>query len=137
MTPKRGTHKMIRIDGFYLYSVGFSIHPLTTVAPGDTFQDSVTALYIGKGVLEQLFTQSVFTLKVSRAAADELYVVLAKLTENLERTEALNHYEAYQVTSLATKFEHILAAEFGLMDVYLVSKKRGYDTSDLILNGVG
>jgi len=62
--------------------------------------------------------------------------VLAGLTANLERQEALNHYEAYQITSNATTFEHVLAAEFGLMDVYMVSKKRGYDTSDLIMNGI-
>jgi hypothetical protein len=127
---------MIRVDGFYLYSVGYSIHPLTMVNPGETFQDSLTTLFVGLGVLEQLFSQSVYTLKVSRAAANELYAVLKPLTEDTSRTAALTHYEAYQINSLAAKFEHVLAAEFGLMDIYLVSKKRGYDTSDLITNGV-
>lgn len=126
---------MIRIDGFYLYSVGYSIHPLTTIAPAATFQESLGTLFIGKGTLEQLFTQSIFRLKVCRAAADALYGVLNGLTNDLARTDPLNHYEAYQVISMATQFEHVLAAEFGLMDVYLVSKKRGFDTSDLIING--
>src|SRR5207237_4692263 len=34
-----------------------------------------------------------------------------------------------------SEFEHVLGAEFGLMNMYLIQKIRGFTTTDLIVNG--
>lgn len=127
---------MIRINGFYIYQLGYSIHPLASIKQGIKFEEVIVDLYVAQNGLSGLLNQSVFPLKTSRAAGNNLLEVIKALVANPQRTDPIEFYEAYQLSSGLAEFEHVLAAELGLMDMYLVSKKRGYDTSDLILNGV-
>jgi hypothetical protein len=63
--------------------------------------------------------------------------VLKSITDEQEnKNREIGPWDAYRVTSGLSKFENILAAEFGLAPFYLVSKKRGYDTADLIENAI-
>ncbi|MGB8523253.1 MAG: hypothetical protein WCD43_09815, partial [Candidatus Acidiferrales bacterium] len=105
------------------------------IKQGSKFEDVIVDLYVAQNGLGGLLNQSVFPLRTSRAAGNSLLEVIKNLVADTQRTNPIEYYEAYQLNNGATEFEHILAAELGLMDIYLVSKKRGYDTSDLILNG--
>lgn len=127
---------MIRIDGFYLYSAGYSIHPLSTIQQGAAFQDSLYTLFIAQSTLEMLLERSVFQLQTSRAAGQKLLDALKPLTADPQRAEPIDFMEAYNVTSALNEFEHVLNAEFGMMNIYIVMKKRGYDTLDLIQRGI-
>ena len=126
---------MIRIDGFYLYTVGYAIHPVSELQSDVTFQDWVIRLFVAQNALETLLQKSVFQLRTSITAGGKLLSAIKALTADPQRTTPIDFMEAYLVTSSLTEFEHVLAAEFGLVNIYLVVKKRGYDTNDLIHNG--
>ncbi len=131
----QGRNQMVRIDGFFLYEKGHSIHPLTSIESGANLGDLLVTLFVAENALQDLVNKSVFRLKTSSAVGTKLLQIVQSFTGNPDRTEPLNRWEAYRITSAATEFEAVLNAEFSTMDIYLVLKKRGYDTSDLINNG--
>jgi hypothetical protein len=47
----------------------------------------------------------------------------------------LEAFDLYQMKTCLATFETNLASEFALLDTYIVAKKGGLDTADLILNG--
>jgi hypothetical protein len=57
------------------------------------------------------------------------------LEAHIDAAASLGPFEVYALTSAANKFEAVLAAELGVTALYVVTKKSGFDTSDLIGNG--
>lgn len=135
---------MQRIDGYYLYSVGAALHPLSTIRYDTKFQDAFLPCFVAEGALEPFLFRSVFKLKTSLQKGGELLAAIKTLREAAgiaigkeeEKEKQIEWLRAYNVSNGITQFETVLAAELGLSDIYLVSKKRGYDTSDLITNGI-
>jgi len=131
----QGEVSMIAIDGYYLYTLGANIHKLEEIKDGDERDGWLYKLYLATFQLDGLMRQSVFQLKTSLAAGNALLNAIKAVTDSPKDTP-INFMEAYQITSSLTEFEHVLKAEFGgASNIYLVLKKRGLDTSDLILNG--
>ena len=130
-----GSELVRKIDGFYLYQSGHFLHPLGDIQANAKISDVIAILYIAQSSLDGLVNQSIFQLKTSWSAGNKLLATIKLLTANPDRKEPINYYEAYSLTSGLAEFEHVLNAELGQMNIYLVSKKRGYDTSDLILQG--
>ncbi len=126
---------MVRINGFYLYSVGYSVHPLAGISDGASFQEWVIPLLVAQGTLQEFLDQSVFRFSTCRASGLKLLEVIRGLVRDTDRQDDITVHEAYGITSTVSEFEHVLSAELGLMDIYLVLRKRGYDTSILIQNG--
>lgn len=126
---------MIKIDGFYIYSIGYSLHPLADMRAGQPYDNWYIPVLVARGHLEALLQRSVFKLKASVAAGNKLMAAL-KQFDNRETVEGnIEIWEAYGVTNALSEFEHVLTAEFGLLNIYLIEKVRGYDTSDLIERG--
>lgn len=126
---------MVKIDGFYLYSLGFSIHAIADLKPDAPFSECWLPLYVAHDAVNGFLNQSVYQLKVSQPAGKKLYGILNDLVSNPTRKNNLTFYEQYQIQSALSEFEHVLAAEFGMLNMWLVRKKRGYDANDLIQNG--
>lgn len=126
---------MIKIDGFYLYSLGYSIHPLAGLPADAEFSEWLLPLYIAENAVEQFLDNSVFSPQFSRNAGIKLLKVLNTLTSQPNRSEKITAYEKYQISTALTEFEHVLAADFGMMNIWLVRQKRGYDTNALIESG--
>jgi len=136
---KQGSRIVLRIDGYYLYSVGASIHPLRDIVATAKFTDVLWPLLIADGALEPFINQSVYSIKTSRAAGLALLTTVRRLKEVAEdeanNSEEIGVYNIYELSSRLTAFETLVAAELGLSAIYLVLKKRGYDTTDLINYG--
>lgn len=126
---------MIQIDGYYLYSTGHQIHPLSDLRTDAPFTDWALTLYIAQGTLDALLKRSIFQLQACQTAGNKLLQAIQTLTNDSERTAPIDILEAYRVTSALSEFEHVLTAELGMMNIYMVEKRRGYDTSVLIHNG--
>ncbi len=130
---------MKRIDGFYLYSIGTTMRALSTILNNSKFIDIELPLLIAEGALEPILYQSVYKLKTSLQKGGELLAVIKRLrdaaSKETDKDKEIGWYSAYQISSGLTAFETVLAAELGLADMFLVSKKRGYDTFDLIEDG--
>jgi len=61
-----------------------------------------------------------------------LLQAIKKLTAEPNKDRVLHFVDTYSVTNALTNFEAVLTAEMNVCDTYFVTKKRGYDTSDLI-----
>lgn len=126
---------MIAIDGFYLYSLGASIHPLSELKGDAQITDWFLPLLTGQSATETFIDNSVYEPKFSRAAGMSLLAAIKPLISDYNRTSAISIFEAYQVTSALTAFETVLTAELSQINVFMVKKKRGYDTGDLVHRG--
>jgi hypothetical protein len=134
LLESRGVMK--RIDGYYLYQLGLYIHPLAEIQVNSKVPDIISTLYLAENYLEALLNRSVFQLKTSWTCGNKLLTEIKSLTSTPDRETSLTFYETYNLTSGTTEFEHVLNAELGQMNIYLVSKKRGYDTQDVIHQGI-
>ncbi len=125
---------MYKIDGFYLYRVGYLVHPLIELKGGDDYSKWEFQLYSSMLTITTLYQQSVYNFKSSKVASEKLLNVLRGIIKDKPNPITVNH--EFVIKSALTEFENVLSAEFGVMDVYLIRQKRGYNTNDLIDNGM-
>ena len=129
------------IDGSYLYKLGGSIRPLSNIGKNTLWGTAWLSLYIASSELEAFINGSVFSpnVKTTRIVANELLAVLKEFVETAEKTEnkdkELDALDAYRLSSAFNSFEAVLTAEFGLMPIFLITPKKGYDLSTLIYSG--
>jgi len=138
--PERGPGKMQRTDGSYLYNLGSNLHPLKSVDVGDTYAMAYPALIWGEQGLDALLHQSIYKLRHSLQSGETLLSWIRFIKDKAIRsadfaTEEVAVSDATGLRTSLANFETNLASEFGLMPTYLVAKKGGYDTADLIENG--
>lgn len=136
---------MQRIDGYYLYTVGSQIHPLselkasTPSTRGTTQVDAFLPLIIAEGALEPFLTRSVFHLRTSYQAGHALLSAIkdlqAKIMAETDASKVIDFSDVYSITSKLTAFEAVLGAELALMPLYVVQPKAGYDTAALVETG--
>lgn len=137
---------MQRIDGYYLYTVGSQISPLSTLRGNPstygkpmTLEEARLPILIAEGALEPLLARSVFKLKTSVQPGNRLLSAIRALKEKLiassDGSVLLDWMDAYHITSALTSFEAVLQAELALLPLYVVGQKAGYDTPTLIESG--
>lgn len=131
---------MQRTDGQYLYTVGHQVHAVGTIKNGETYGSILGRVWTAQTALEQFLNGSIYQLRYCFANGQNLLLWIkhiankafstSDLTNDTIEDADLNHLKAALVL-----FENNLASEFAQMDSYLVAKKGGYDTRDLIDNG--
>lgn len=137
---------MQRIDGYYLYRLGAAIHPLDELrwaadfeANPSTHGETLTRLYAADTALDQFLHRSIFQVRTSLQKGVELLAAVRQARAELEQkatpNAALDYFEIRKVQGALTDFEAVASSELGVTSVYLVTKKGGYDTTDLIENG--
>lgn len=141
----RWERAMQRVDGFYLYQVGFQIHALaefrhmdSTLGKAITLDEARFPVYIAESALEALLARSVFRLKTSNQPGQALLAAIRELKVKIEAADAtklesnIDWIDMYRITSALTAFEAVLGAELSLLHLYIVTQKAGFDTSVLI-----
>lgn len=124
-----------RLDAHYLYNVGTQVYPLSTLHQNMTRGDAYFTIVVAESAVELLIERSIFRLRTSLAAGRNLVAALRTFRESSgEMGTTIGYVELYNISSSYTAFAAILGAELSLLDVYLVSKKGGFDTTDLIFN---
>ncbi len=135
----KGVSLMLRIDGFYLYHVGYMLHPLSQVSHDTTFQDLYLDLLRAEGVLAPLLHGSVFNLRSSMQFGTRCLSVIQAQKHEAENEDLklneIGYVNAYNLQTAVANFEVALQSELNMVDLYLVTKRRGFDTFDLIENG--
>jgi hypothetical protein len=130
---------VIRIDGYYLYRLGNIFRQLRLITPDATVMFAIPIIFSVEAELDSFLHQSVFRVKTSLRQGESLLAAVRYSKKFIESQDDLNKPIGYPyslpIVNELNNFEAVLAAEFGLADFYLVSKKRGYDTTDLIENG--
>lgn len=125
---------MIKISLPYIYDLSASLRPLSLLEQEKSISSSFYVLFRAQSVLNAFVTQSVYssTLKATRAPGLELLAVLGALVDNENTDQELGFLNVFHVNNALDKFETVLTAEWNIGNAYWVTKKRGYDTSDLI-----
>ena len=136
---------MQRVDGYYLYQVGSQIHPLENLkyqsesAEGTTYAEAYYPILIAEGALEPLLSRSVFQLRTSRQAGQDLLDALREVKNTIELTHDQNQVmsilDVFNVTSRLSAFEAVLNAELSLLPLYVVTRKAAFDTPILVEAG--
>lgn len=138
---------MQRVDGYYLYTVGFQIHPLSDLrghpssyGKPNTIDEARLPILIAEGALETLISRSIFKLKTSYQPGMRLMETIRTLKQKIVAADdgaaLLDWMDVYHITAALTAFEAVLQAELALSPLYVVGQKAGYDTSTLIETGV-
>jgi hypothetical protein len=126
---------MQRIDGHYLYRLGYQLHPLGSITKDMTYDDVYYSLLIAEGALEPLLHNSVFKLRTSYRVGTQLLTAIKAVRESItgeKIMETMEHHDLYVLGNGLKEFEAVLAAELAVSPLYLVTQKAGFDTALLI-----
>lgn len=134
---------MIRIDGYYLYTLGHQIHGIDSIKVfpenGDalhTCQQCTHFLFPALFALEEFMNRSVYRLRSLDNAANELKIQLNNAIKHCTRENAQNEHPTtdviFHLQEALREFEAILKAELAHENMYLVQQKAAFDTQTLI-----
>lgn len=127
---------MIRISLTYLYDLGVSFSRLREeLREGRPLSEVRYVLSEAEDDLGTLFhPQAIYAyaLRGSSHDATMLFEAIKKITTQPDQTRPLDFLDVFSIKNALEKFETVLRAEMRAADAYFVSKKGGYDTTDII-----
>src|ERR1022692_4005513 len=127
---------MIRISLPYIYELSGTLRLLNGISDGTPIKENLWALVNAENALNGFLSQSVYTtsLRATVLPGHALVQAIKKLTTEPDKERALDFFDSYSLRNSLKEFETVLTAEMNVSDTYFVTKKRGYDTPDLINN---
>ena len=133
---------MQRIDGFYLYQVGWQVHPLLSFHHATTnYGAAYLPLHTARGALNAFLYQSVFQVSTCRVHGQSLLNGIAhvlKATESGDEAiwaEMVPMTDIWNLQDAVRAFEAVVQAEFGLKPLYFVTPKGNLNINGLIESG--
>jgi hypothetical protein len=125
---------VLRISLPYIYDLSAALKPLNNIDHGTPINQWMYILYNAETELQGFLFSSVYcqTLKASNAPGRALLEAIKKLTSDSNKDRNLDFIDTYNVSNKLATFEAVLSAEMNVCNSYFVTKKRGYDISDLI-----
>lgn len=141
---RNGGLEVRRIDGYFLYQVGAALRPLITIkdVPGVSNGAWRLAIWEAERWLRSILVQEMVSIKTSRAKGWQLHAQIVQIKEWLDNLneEQLNAQPGfialYNLSTSVAEFQTLLGAELSIADMYVVSKKGGYDITELAENGL-
>lgn len=128
---------MQRIDASFLYNVGSQIHPLAELHSSTKLNHCIWTVYLAQTSLEGLLS-SVFRLRTSREPTERLLASVRELSRRCGESQNNDDeigFSVHGITSQLTAFEAVLAAEFRVSAIYLVTQKKALDAAVMIESG--
>lgn len=137
---------MIRIDGFYLYQLGYNIHGIQHIRvfpyrdeKPHTCAQCLGFLYPAGIALEELMTRSIYRMRNISNTAQSLKASINDAVVHCRRDGSENEYPTseiiYQLQEQHREFEAVLKAELGNANLFMVSQKAAFDTATLVEAG--
>jgi hypothetical protein len=138
-TWPKGESGMQRIDPYAFYDLGMRIHAIEKINKDQILREVWLALWHARMALDSVLNNQIIALDICRPACNKLRASInAIIPEDLTKIaaekfdEKLDEWLVYILGGNLKEFETIFAAELQAADVYFVSQKEAYDTSDLI-----
>lgn len=118
----------------YIYELSGALKPLNTIQFDTPISDCMYVLFNAEKELESFLYSSIYsrTLKATFAPGTVLLQAIKKLTSDANKDRKLDFIDTYSISNNLAAFEAVLTAEMNVCNAYFVTKKRGYDISDLI-----
>lgn len=128
------------IHGYYLYSLGSDLHPVTELrTEGLTYAEAYFPALRAKGAVNSFLNGSVYKVRTCREAGNELLQALGPVTEYVhvgkKATDLVDWMLAWQISQKSKEFEAVLRAELGATPMYYVTPKHAMDMASLITDG--
>jgi hypothetical protein len=121
-----------RINAQYFYQLAAAILPLKQLKPTPLIE-SFSELWTAEQFLLGYLTNDLTRPTASANSGWELLRAIQALTNNLMREEPISYLEATNISGvMLQKFENNLEAEYNSKDVFVVSRKGIFSTTDLI-----
>jgi hypothetical protein len=134
---------MFRVDGNYLYRLGSLIHPVSELNREASGHDVLYAVFIAEGALEPFLQNAAFGVRTCLQQGLQFLEALRGMRAHIEaipiaeRATAIPEpWRTYAIQEEAKRFEAVLAAELGIIDLYYITQKGTHRTHDLINNAV-
>lgn len=134
-----------RVDGFYMYRVGYQLHQLADMRGGGgifggmkatTYGEAQLPLYLAESALNQLLYNSVFQIRTSLMAGERMLAAIrdmrGKVAAVPDKNADIEFTELWPLQQELTTFEAVLAAEMAMVPLYIVTRKAAFDTALLI-----
>lgn len=139
----RAATEMQRIDGAYLYQLGYQLHPLHGLSGAhesnpSTVGDAFFMVVVAEGVLDTFLHNSIYKIRFARHSGEQLLGAIRALSAKSFSGAMSDPIDGSAISTVKywlPIFESHLGSELALMDTYMISKKGVYDTNDLIFNG--
>lgn len=127
---------MRRISLPYIYELATSLKAIQSVEHGKPISSYLYVLLTAENSLEGFLYGSVYsaTVKAVSIPGAALLQAIKKMTTATDKERAFDFLDVWSLNTTLEQFETVLKAEMSFTDVFLVAKKRGYDTTDLIDN---
>lgn len=129
------------IDGYYLYSLGTQVHPLTSLNWQQTsWNDGYFTMLTAQGAINALLHQSVYQVRACRQEGVELLQLITALLAEAPSGgdhwgESIPPMRMWAVIDKVGKFEAVLRAELGITPMYYVTPKNNIDVVGYINSG--
>lgn len=121
-----------RINAQFFYTLSSSLRPLNTLAVGEPILNHYGVLWEAERELLGYLMNDVAPPAACAGSGWNLRGSLRSLLDDFVRDAPLAHSEVSNIKSLLVKFENNLEAEYSQKDLFVVSPKGIYSTSDLI-----
>ena len=138
---------MQRVDEYRFYALGQRLQRIKGIEPDSPLQEFLIPLWEARDAIDALLNDPL-ELRVCGPVAEELRKSITSIvptefrdamkkvapikTEGQPDQPKVVGYDAYELNTALDKFEPVLAAECAALDTYVISQKRGYQTSDLV-----
>lgn len=137
---------MQRIDGYYLYELGYKIHGISEIKifpsagnPLHNCRQALGYLYPALFSLDQFTTGSVYRFRTIEQAAIAFrgalntaidHCSIEGKSEDIPSTDTM-----FELQEKHLEFEFVLKAELATENLYLIQQKSAFDTQTLIISG--
>lgn len=138
---------MQKVDGYHLYQVGQALQKIEdlkfnwsdTETRGATFQEALLVLRDAKEMLGKLLADETYRLKTCIQKGNELTEAIDRLLNKIDNTsekdQLLSFSDIWPIKTAIQSFQAVLSSELNLIDLYIITKKGGFDTSILLTDG--
>src|SRR5260370_4743119 len=123
---------MQRINVQYFYRLATLVRPLDKIVVGQTVEDVFAELYSAETELNLFLWNDIMPPDTSFQSGYDLLQAIKELTKEIGNNHQINPVEANKITNGLRQFEIVLQADYSRRDMFAVSKKGIYSTTDLV-----
>ncbi len=121
-----------RINVQYFYRLATLLRPLSEVKDGKTVEDFFPDLYSAESELTFFLWNDLMPPDTSFQTGFDLLEAIRELTKLIGTNHPITVLEANKITTALRQFEIVMQADYARRDMFAVSKKGIYSTTDLV-----
>ncbi len=126
---------MQRIRVFYFFQMGAVLNQLYSIMPGQKVSEVYSRLAAAVNEIHGLSSQSLMRIRATQPFTDILLKSIERLFINQASDSVVDAADLYNMHWHLTQFITALNAETSIADTFVITSKRGLDTTALIDDG--